>query len=127
MHIKRMLYLAEQESKKSTYYQPIGAIFINGNKILSRGYNQLRHKAIGGGMSGYTAFSCSLHAERDCLSKLKKERIRGGTLIIYRGTKAGDSALARPCRQCMWMLTELGVRRVVYSTGQAPYFEELKL
>jgi len=125
MKIERMLHLAKLESYKSTYHQPIGAIFINGNKILSRGYNQIRYKSTGS--RAFSTYESSLHAERDCLSKLAKERIRGGVLVLYRRYKDDSSALSRPCNQCMWMLEELGVRRVIYSTAVYPYYEIIKI
>ena len=102
----------------------IGAVFVKGNRILSKGYNQIRHLKIG---KRYTNFDCSLHAERDCLSKVDKDNIVGGDLYIYRQKRAGGPGLARPCDQCMWMIKELGIKRILYSTETYPYWEKIKL
>jgi deoxycytidylate deaminase len=112
---------AKEESLKSDHQHKIGAIFVKGNRILAKGYNQIRHLKIG---KKYTNFDCSLHAERDCLSKLDKENIFGGELYIYRHRRTGEPGLAKPCPQCMWMIKELGVKRIMYSINEFPYWEK---
>lgn len=115
---------AKEEAIKSEHQHMIGAVFVKGNRILSKGYNQIRHLKIG---KRYTNFDCSLHAERDCLSKVDKDNIVGGDLYIYRQKRAGGPGLARPCDQCMWMIKELGIKRILYSTETYPYWEKIKL
>jgi deoxycytidylate deaminase len=121
---EKFFKIAREESFKSNYQHKIGAILVSGSRILSKGYNQIRHLKIG---KRYTAFDCSLHAERDCVSKLDKSSVKGADIYIYRETKDGFPALSLPCSQCMFMLHELGIHRIFYTTSEFPFYCKIKL
>lgn len=124
MKIERYLEVAKRESLNSDYQQRVGAIVINKSSILATGYNQLRHLKVG---KRYTNYECSLHAERDACRKLSREQLKGATIVTYRQTKDGVPAEAFPCSQCLWMLQELGVKRVISSCVEYPYYRVTKI
>lgn len=124
MNNSSFLLLAQAESLKSIHNHKIGCVLVKSSRVLATGFNQVRLKSIG---LRYTRWISSLHAERDCLSKLDKELIPGTTLYIYREDKSGKSALARPCSQCRYMLEELGVKKIVYTIDKFPYYIKEKL
>lgn len=117
--------LACKESNKSTYKQRIGVIISKGKRILSRGHNEVRHKAIGG--SRYAEWSTSLHAERMACAALNREVLKGATIWVGREFVNGGYALAKPCGQCRRLIEDMGFSRIVYTTSEAPYFEVVKL
>jgi deoxycytidylate deaminase len=114
---------AYNEAQKSDYQQRLGSVCCNKRKVLSTGYNQIRYCGRG---NKYAKFEETLHAERDCLRKLDKEIVKGKTLFILRVKKNNDLALAKPCDQCMWMIRELGIREVIYTVPEYPYYERIK-
>lgn len=125
MKLPKWLRIAKMESEKSDYHQKMGAVAVKGGSLVSKGFNQVRFKSIG--MFKYTKWQGSLHAERDCLSKISKEDAKGCTVYIYREHADGKPALAKPCSQCAFMLYDLGVKRVVYTTNKFPYYRTIKL
>jgi len=123
-HIK-FLKKARIEALKSVYQQQLGAVLVCGNRIISTGYNQIRFKGKG---NKYTKWESSLHAERDCLSKVNKDDISNATLYIWRESKLGTPVLSFPCDQCLFMIEDLGfIRKVVYTTNEFPYFKVMKV
>jgi deoxycytidylate deaminase len=102
----------------------MGAVIIKGNRVLATGYNQIRHLKRG---SKYTEYDCSLHAERDACSKLDKTELKGTTIVVFRKTKDGNPAEAMPCDQCMWMIKELGIKRIISSCALPALYKVTKL
>lgn len=124
MRFERYLEVAKIQSLNSNYQQRVGAVVVNKSAILATGYNQIRHLKVG---KRYTNFECSLHAERDACRKLDKSQLKGATIVVYRQTKYGIPAEAFPCDQCLWMLQELGVKRVISSCAEYPYYRVTKI
>lgn len=124
MRFERYLEVAKTQSLNSIHHQRVGAVVVNKSAILATGYNQVRHLKVG---KRYTNFECSLHAERDACRKLDKSLLKGATIVVYRQLKNGTPAEAFPCDQCLWMLQELGVRRVISSCGEYPYYRVTKI
>lgn len=119
MVITSLLNRARKEAAKSHYYQRIGACIYKGGSVLSTGHNKIRYKQRG---VSFTRFPESLHAERDACSKVYKERLYGATICVVRINKKGSYRLARPCKDCMKLLTALGIRKIIYSTNTKPYY-----
>jgi len=124
--LPRWFRLAKKEAERSDYKLKVGAVVIKGGSVLSTGFNSVRHCAIGS--SKFTTWKESLHAERAALSKMNKEDISGCTVYIYRiHGLTGKPAFSKPCTQCAFMMRELGVKKVLYTHPDYPYFEEIKL
>lgn len=125
MKYPKWLRTAKIEAEKSEYRHKIGCVAVKSGRVISKGFNQIRYRSTG--TFKYAKWKESLHAERDCLSKISKEDSVGCTVFIYREHKNGKPALAKPCPQCAFMLSDLGVKRVVYTTNKFPYYEIVKL
>lgn len=103
----------------------MGAVLHKGNKALAFGINSfdkthpiqchLPHKEF-------------LHAEIAALLKRRYyDDIHSCEMTVYRETGDGCPAMAKPCAQCQAILAEFGIKKVYYSTAEAPFFAVLKL
>lgn len=120
MRSLRALKYAKQISRRSNHQHRIGAVICQGAIIKSRGYNQVRLSRIGRSFSNYPE---SLHAERHACTQLDREDIRGCSIYIWRETRDGRPANARPCEDCQRLLQELGIRKIIYTIGEKPYYQ----
>ena len=118
------MMLARNESLKSEYPQKVGAVIIKGNRILSKGYNKLRHLKTG---KRFTEWEMSVHAERDACRKINKDKLKGCYIFVYRELANGKTSLAKPCDDCYNLLTFLGIKRIYYSTDSFPFYDEIRL
>lgn len=115
----RYLSIARDESLKSTLSVRVGACLVAGKSIIT-GYN--KDKTHPKYANPEKHVRKSLHAELDCLTK-SDIVMTGGVMHTYRQVK-GMPAMARPCGHCMKFLKERGIRVVVYSTPEFPYYRE---
>ena len=109
---RRWLRVALVAACSSTHSAPTGAIAVKGGRMLASAYNRRRSLPA---VVGWP--HCSFHAEQG-LVRLGA-RLDGSTVYVARVGIDGESAMARPCRWCHTLLSEAGVRRVVWSTGAA--------
>lgn len=128
--IPKGLIYALKEAENSSYQQRLGAVIMQGSLVLSRGYNQVRYKAIG--VSRYTNFKESLHAERSVISQINIKEIKNATLYIARLMKNGDSGLAAPCDCCLHMIVDITkkygtIKKIIFTIPEAPFYEEIKV
>jgi deoxycytidylate deaminase len=114
----RFLNLAIRTASRSTHHMRVGALIVKGNKLLSKGYNQMRTHP-----KAQTAWQ-RIHAELDALLHMTSDETRGATMIVVRLTKTGLLAMSRPCSVCYSMLQLAGFKSVVYSTGERVVIEE---
>lgn len=59
-----------------------------------------------------------MHAELALALRVGVEGISGETVYVARVTRAGLWALAKPCARCIHVLSECGVKRVVWTVGE---------
>ena len=123
--LPNLFRIARDEAAKSTYRHQVGAVLVCGRRILSRGHNSVRYLSIG--VNRYTKYRCSLHAERACLSRVEKNKIKGCDVYVYREFRNGKPAIAKPCKQCLYMLFDLGIRKIYFTISEYPYYEVIKL
>lgn len=124
MKIYSAMILAKKESLKSNHHaHRIGAVITKGGVVLARGYNQLRPCTTG---ARYAKWKESIHAERDACRKVEKEKLVGATIFVYRETRISP-LLAKPCEDCYNMLKELGLKKMVYTTSEFPYYQIEKI
>ncbi len=109
---KKFCKMAEQEAKKSTYHHRVGAVVVQGNRLVSRGHNkpQKTHP------KSSNPFR-TIHAELAAIINLSPEQLEGATIYVFRWTEGWNPGLAKPCPYCAQMLRDLGVETVVFSTG----------
>jgi deoxycytidylate deaminase len=113
--------LAKKLSKKSDYSQyHLGACVVKKNRVLGIGFNRNRTHPKANSLYHY------LHAEIDSLLGLNFTQLKNATMYIYRETKLGAPALAKPCPSCRIAIENSGIKRIIYTTHLG-YTEEVIL
>ena len=116
----RMFELAKKLSQKSTSRFKLGCVIANKNKVISLGYNSMdkTHPKV-------PSVWKMLHAELHALIGNSYNDTKGCVAYIYRETKDGKLANAKPCQMCEDALRLAGLRKVFYSDLEG--FKEYKL
>jgi tRNA(Arg) A34 adenosine deaminase TadA len=100
---------------------------------LAIGYNKTKEHTLQQEYNKYRNFEIpvenaknSIHAEIDCLSKVKYLDIDWSrvTAVIFRQYNDGSYALARPCPACMAALKDRGIK-IIYYTIEDGYRSEV--
>lgn len=119
---------AKAISKLSNHNQKMGCVVVNKHKIISSGCNsdtkchRLQAKL---DMECYKMHSYGkIHAETSALLPLKRLDLSKASIFIYRETKDGKKALARPCPCCQKLLRQYGIRHIYYTGNDSLVYEE---
>ena len=109
--MNKFFALAKTAAKKSNHHTyKIGAVLTKRKKIIAIGSNNMKTHPLSN-----HPFK-SLHAEMAAI--ICGFQFGGGdTVYLYRETKDGIPALARPCEYCMEFLKEYGITTVCYTTN----------
>jgi deoxycytidylate deaminase len=68
----------------------------------------------------------TIHAEASAiLSCRHKNDLAGSTIVVYRSTKDGCLALAKPCEACTKLMKIYGIKRVIYTKDNTWYEEKV--
>lgn len=117
------LKLAKTVSKFSDHRVKVGAVIVKRKPIIACANKNVTHPLYADPSKGK---SSSLHAEIRCIIHSKCDLL-GSDIYVYRETKDGESALARPCKVCLQALREAGIKRMYYSIKEYPYYKVEKL
>ena len=101
----------------------MGAAVFHAGKLLAVGFNSLQtHPST----FHYHDKFCR-HAEIHALARAKsrKHYLDAAIVVVYRETKNGGVALAKPCEMCQDKMDELGIKEVLYTTNGS--YERMKL
>jgi len=110
--------LAKKLAESSDYEQhPMGAVIARGNKLISVGFNRKRTHPM-----SKTRFK-NMHCELAAIIAARGDT-KGAEIYIYRETRAGIPALARPCEHCQSLIREFGLK-VTYYTSESGYVKEI--
>ena len=100
----------------------VGAVISKNGRILSSGYNQMRHyKRLPGSVT--KPFEDSMHAETaaivSLLEKKQFDKLIGSTISVVRILKDNTCSMSKPCEFFYNIIRTVGIKRVVYtdSTG----------
>lgn len=96
----------------------LGAVIVRGSKIISVGTNKLKTHP-----KSPHPYS-SLHSEMAAVISAK-QNLQGCEIYVYRETKAGVPALARPCMYCFPFIKEAGIKQVHFSINNGYQTENL--
>lgn len=118
----RWLSLAQNVSMLSDYKMKVGAVLIKKGRPISVGYNKQKSP----NKRFITKFNTT-HAEICALACSGKIYINKATIVVYRQDKKGNPKLSRPCEHCLLELKKFGVRRIIYSICESPYWREEKI
>lgn len=130
--IQRGFDYAKEASLNSTFHQHhLGAALMYHGHMLSIGWNSYKTSPVQMKYNRHreeydNSWKDSLHAEIHCLSKARYLDIdfSKASLFIYRQYKNGAYATARPCRACMQMIKDLGIKNIYYTTDSG-YSKEI--
>lgn len=100
------LAVATGEALKSTETFRLGAVLMEGGKVVASGRNRNLNPC---GLP-------SIHAEMDAAWRVSRGR-SPSRVVVVRLQRNGELGLSRPCRSCQRALHRLGVTRMTYSTG----------
>lgn len=117
----------------STYKEHhVGCVAVRSHRIVSSGYNTCKSDPLQKQVNclrfvdeEVTCCNHSSHAEVRCLKPLIRtgSDLRKLKIYVARQTRDGYPAIARPCKSCMKVITNLGIRWIYY-TGDNSYFRE---
>lgn len=112
----KFLNLANSVALCSDYRVKMGAVIVSHGRPISIGYNQeTTHPKL------IFDRCATVHAEVNALFHARKNELSGATAYVYRN-KNGNPSLARPCNNCYKKLKEYGIKKIIYSTEEYPYF-----
>jgi len=97
------------------------AFIIKSGKIRSVGWN--KHKSHPKCNTKYyegTGWN-DIHAELDACIKYGKDSCRDHILVVLRIRNSGQLGLSKPCAGCTSVITQLGFKKVYYSTEEQTF------
>lgn len=113
---------------------PIGCIAVYKNRIIGYGFNSHRTHPLQQQYNQYRDFGnnqenvrAAIHAEIAVISQLKRlENIDYSKveLYIYRKCRSREHGIARPCSGCLKAITEIGIKKVFYTSDYDGYVYE---
>ena len=119
---------AKAISKLSNHNQKMGCVIVNKHKIISSGYNSETkcHRIQAElDMHYYKMHSAGkIHAETSALLPLRRTDLSKASIFIYRETKDGTKALARPCPCCQKLIKQFGIKHIYYTGNDSLVYEE---
>ena len=113
----RFLNYAKYASAKSTMKQKVGAALARGSRLTKTACNTPGKPRLIGAWSRHAEVRATLNVNAE-----------NATVFVYREHALNKNPLlARPCSTCVEWLKFVGVKEVVYSTAEYPYFEVMIL
>ena len=121
---KGFFRLARNVSKYSNHRYKVGAVIAH-KKPISVGFNIIKtHPRYS---NPNITKSISIHAEASALLKSYDAIFKDSVIYIYRENLKGEPAIARPCRDCMKLLKNYGIKKIYYTIDRKPFWKEEKL
>lgn len=104
----------------------LGCAIVVGKRVTATGYND-KHRSHPYVHHHGTWFNHGIHAELAAIFKVKnRECLKGATIYIYRQTKQGTFANARPCPMCFELIKQCGFKKMVYTVENGIIEEKIK-
>jgi deoxycytidylate deaminase len=123
-NLPNWLQLAQTAALHSNFNIKVGSVIVQRGTPIAIGFNKIKSHPR---WCNVGKFSQTIHAEISALMTVAKRDLSGSTIFVYRAHKNGTPALARPCANCQAILKEYGIKRMVYSINEYPYFGVEKL
>lgn len=130
---KSFFNICREIAKTSDYNRArLGAIVVEGKRIISTGNNQkktrpLQHKYnIYRDFQNYVDSIAYQHAEIAAISPLIGKEIDWSkvSIYVYRIKKDGSPGCSKPCKACAQLIKDLGIRTVYYIDDFGRYIKE---
>ena len=126
--------IAKKVSKFSTFHNSsiqIGCLVVYGHRIISTGYNSEKTNPL---QKRYNQVRFkedtphSIHAEIDALSHLLNNKdidFSKVKIFVYRERKDHSLGNSRPCKSCMKLIKDLGIKNIYYTTTDGYCHEKI--
>lgn len=131
---KRFFNIAREVSLLSDVKRArIGAVVVEGNRVISTGCNSNKTSPIQDKYNRYrhfddvTYYIPKVHAEIATLSPLINNSSINWSkteLYIYREHKDGKISCAKPCEACSALIRDLGIKRIYYTDWDGSFVKE---
>lgn len=120
---KYFLNSAIKEALKSEHQFRVGAILVNGSKIVSRGFNKPNktHRLAYWNHCKERQEHATTHAEIAALINVSKKISEKCILYVVRLDAKSNLALAKPCEMCMGVIKNMKIKKVIYSIEKDHY------
>lgn len=111
----------------------LGCVLVHKNRIISSGCNSNKTSPLQGRYNKYRGISdeypSKLHAETAAIKPLLNSEIDWSSvhLYLYREHADGSLALSRPCKSCMALIKDVGIREIHYTTEDGYATEQLSV
>lgn len=110
----------------------VGAVVVLKHRIISSGCNNTKTHPLQKQYNKYRFAEDGVHtchAELVALLPLIKDGIdlTDASVYVYREHKNGTPGCARPCKSCMELIKDVGIKRIFYTTEDGYAREDLKL
>ena len=111
MNLEVLLEQAKEKALESTCRVPMVAFLLRNGKPIAYGVNK----------KGFRG--ASIHAEINCLRKIRFQKRRGKntTMVVIRHLRDGSMANAKPCANCVEVLKNMGVKNVAWTTNKQSF------
>jgi dCMP deaminase len=109
-------------SKESEQTFKVGAVIYKGNRVVSIGFNKMKSHPKLANSDRYYA----LHAEMSAILNAKQD-LTGCVMFVYREFANQKPAISRPCKNCLPVIIESGIKAVYYSDDNKDGYSILKL
>jgi len=108
--------VAKEYASLSEARKKHGAIVVKKGRIIGRGYNKNTNnpKYVS---EEHIKTGCSRHAEVEAMRNAQWN-VRGCTLYVARINRMGQIGNSKPCIYCQERIKNLGIKRIVYTTGE---------
>lgn len=116
MNLPKILSIAKDASKLSDHHShSIGcAVFDRKGRVLAIGCNKLHHTHPF--LRRYNKHK-TMHAETNAIFSIRhKHDLKGTSILVYRETKDGELAMAKPCEMCISIIKLFGIKRIFYTS-----------
>ena len=116
----------------SHHRHKVGAIVVMKHRIISSGCNSMKTHPLQKQYNKYRFKEDSVHAchaELVALLPLIRDNVdlADASIYVYREHKNGTPGCARPCKSCMELIKDVGIKRIFYTTDDGYAREDLKL
>ena len=117
---EKFLANASFEASKSPMLFRHGCVAVYDGKQIASGYNY--HRTYSKDKTILSEYSCSMHAEMDCIRKIRKSRFRSKLkdicLYVVQISKDCKFKNSKPCSNCTSVLKVNKIKKVYYTIGE---------
>jgi deoxycytidylate deaminase len=103
--------LARKIAQKSQSKFKLGCVIMDKSRVITVGWNDMHRTH-----TKCNTYGNYLHAEIRALLGTDYNKTKGCTAYIYRETRKGELAMAKPCPICKQALILAGIRKIFYTS-----------